>query len=728
MKQLLITLILLPFGCSVSPGNPEVEKYAVQASRVTITRDKWGIPHIYGKTDADAVFGLMYAQCEENFERVERNYIQRFGRMAEIEGPGRLNQDLTMRLIYDTADAIADYKKSPPWLINLLDAFADGVNYYLSTHPATKPVLLKHFEPWFPLMLPDGAYISTMDGGLEPNDMKALYGKNKTTASTFSSEKKVTDVNLSGSNGFALGPAKTNSKNTMLYINPHVSFDFRMEAHMVSEEGLNAYGAVTWGQFFVFQGFNEHCGWMHTSSLADGADLYEENIIQNGDSISYEYDQQVRPVKSRNLVLKYKKDGMQNHAFTTYYTHHGPVMGSRNNKWLSLKHQNRSLNGLIQSWQRMKAVDYTSFKKTMELRANNSTNTLFADDKGNIAYWHGNFIPSRDTGYDWTLPVPGNIPATEWKGIHALDEMVHLYNPSSGWLQNCNSSPFSAAGVNSLQRGEYAPYLAPEGENFRSLQAIRVLEEKRNFTMDSLIALGTSNYLGAFDSLLPPLLLDFKTLHVSDRSYIILKEPIQLLTAWDKRSSVSSVATTLAILWGYSLLGENYPALTSEKASHQADIFGALVKNVPAARRLEMLGEIISGLQRIYGNWRIPWGEINRFQRISGSVSPKFDDDKPSMPVGMASALFGSLPAYETEWGNHKKGYGIAGNSFVAVVEFGKRIKAKSIIPGGQSFQPGSAHFTDQASMFIEGRFKDVLFYKEDVLKQQDRTYHPGEK
>ncbi len=719
---------MLSVGCSVSPGDTlQQKKYADQASRVTIIRDKWGVPHIYTKTDADAVFGLMYAQCEESFERVERNYIQKFGRMAEIEGPGYLYSDFKMRLIYDTAAAIEDYKKSPAWLVKLLDAFASGVNYYLYKHPETTPLLLTHFEPWFALMLTDGAYIATNDGGLEQQDIQTLYGTKTGEGALINSTKKITDADITGSNGFALAPSKTLSKNAMLYINPHVTFDFRIEAHIVSEEGLNAYGAVTWGQFFVFQGFNEHCGWMHTSSMADAADLYEETIVKKGTDVFYEYNDSLRQVTSNQLTLKYKKDGMHTRTFTTWRTHHGPVMGSRNNKWLSLKEQNRTLNGLIQSWQRTKAKDYKDFNETMQLRANNSTNTLYADDKGNIAYWHGNFIPRRNAAYDWALPVPGNITATEWNGIHTVDETVHVQNPSGGWIQNCNSTPFTAAGFNTISPDAYPSYMAPDGENFRSIQAIHELGRKNNFTIDSLIAVGTSRYLGAFDSLLSPLLKDLEALPLSNPLYALLKEPAVILKAWDKRSSVNSIATTIAVFWAYSILSGNVPQVSKETAKHQNLLFTAIVNKTPSERRLELLAEVIKGLERLYGNWKIPWGDINRFQRISGDVHPRFEDNRPSFPVGMASSLFGSLPSYETEWGDNKKGYGVAGNSFVAVVEFGKKVRAKSIVAGGQSFTPGSINFNDQEMLFIEGKFKDVLFYKEDVLKQKERTYHPGE-
>ena len=398
MIKLFFIFFLLPIACSLSISDPDLKIYEEQASRVTIIRDKWGVPHVYGKTDADAVFGLTYAQCEESFERVERNYIEKLGRLAEIEGEGYLYSDLLMRLLYDTTAAKADYHKSPEWLKKILNAFADGINYYLYKNSQTKPFLLKHFEPWWPLMFTDGGYTAMQTGGLEMEDIKKLYSLAGASSSSSLKSKSLFNkdpiaIGLNGSNAFAIAPSKSSSKNAMLYINPHVSFYFRTESHIVSEEGLNAYGAVTWGQFFVYQGFNEQCGWMHTSSMADAVDLYEEKIMRKGDSIFYEYDGQLKTVTQRQHILTYKKDNnFIQRPVTTYYTHHGPVVGSRGDKWLSLKEQNRSLNGLIQSWLRTKAKDYDEFKRIMQLKGNNSTNTMYADDKGNIAYWHGNFI------------------------------------------------------------------------------------------------------------------------------------------------------------------------------------------------------------------------------------------------------------------------------------------------------------------------------------------------
>jgi acyl-homoserine-lactone acylase len=728
MKKLLFLLFLMPLACSPSDNNTGNKKYESQASQVTIIRDKWGVPHVYGKTDADAVFGLMYAQCEESFDRVERNYIEKLGRLAEVEGEAYVYNDLLMRLLYDTSAAINDYKNSPAWLKKLLDAFAGGVNYYLVKHPETRPALLKKFEPWFPLLFTDGGYTAMQTGGLEMEDIKRLYTQGG--PSSFKSEhllnKDPMVAGLTGSNAFAIAPSKTASKNSMLYINPHVSFYFRTEVHMVSEEGLNAYGAVTWGQFFVFQGFNENCGWMHTSSMADAADLYEEKIIRKGDSIFYEYDGELNAVKEQQQVIGYKKNGnITRRTIATYYTPHGPVVGSRNDKWLSLKEENRSINGLVQSWQRTKSKDYDEFKKTMELQTNSSTNTMYADNKGNIAYWHGNFIPKRDPRFDWENPVDGSLSATDWQGTHSMDEIVQTHNPKQGWVQNCNSTPFSVSGLQTINQSHYPSYMAPDGENFRSLLAIKEIEKENNFTLDKLISLGYNNHLGMFDSILPPLLKAYDALPLADLTRQSLKEPIETLRSWDKRSSVSSVATTLAIEWAYHFINSTYHEVKHDDSHDQTRVYTSLARNTDAKRIVQLLNEVVDGLQRTYGSWKVPWGDINRYQRVN--TGQPFSDSKPSMPVGMASAFFGSLPAFEAVWHKTNKGYGNAGNSFVAAVEFGEKIKARSITTGGQYFDPGSKHFTDQAAMYIEGRFKDVLFYKEDVLKNAERSYRPGE-
>ncbi|RZK54349.1 MAG: acylase, partial [Pedobacter sp.] len=418
MKKLLV-LLLLPISVFAQKFTAtEIALFEKQAKQVNIIRDKWGIPHVYGKTDADAVFGLLYAQCEDDFKRVELNYIEKLGRLAELNGEKDLFNDLQIRLLIDTAEAKADYAKLQPSFKKLLDAYAAGINYYLYKNPQVKPALLTRFKPWHALLWTDGSIGAINTANLTIAELKNFYtGNHKPTAYV-----PVLKDQQSGSNGFAFAPSITENGNAILYINPHTTFYFRPEVQMQSEEGLNAYGAVTWGQFFVYQGFNEHLGWMHTSNNVDIADMYAEKITKTDKGLFYEYDKKKFPVVVKKMTFNYR-DGetLKSKTFTTYFTNKGPIMAVRDGKWISLKSKNRNTQSLVQSWVRTKAKSFDEYKKAMDLQANASNNTVYADAKGNIAYWHGNFIPIRDTKYNWADVVDGSTSATAWKGLHKVE-------------------------------------------------------------------------------------------------------------------------------------------------------------------------------------------------------------------------------------------------------------------------------------------------------------------
>jgi acyl-homoserine-lactone acylase len=728
-KQLLTLLLLLAtvFSFAQKATPQEIARYRQQAKAVTIIRDSYGVPHIYAQTDAQVVFGLMYTQCEDNFKGIERNYLYQLGRQAEADGEANLYTDVQLQMIADSVDAIKDYKASPPWFKKLMDAFADGINYYLYKHPEVKPLVFKHFEPWYALMFTDGSVSATVTGGLSLNETARFYGQPGMDMGKLNLPKPKTvqdemDEREIGSNGFAISPKLSASKHAMLYINPHVPFYFRSEVQLVSNEGLNVYGAVTWGQFFVYQGFNQHCGWMHTSSNADVGDLYAEKVTKKDGKWYYEYNGQQKPVTERQLSINVKQgDKIVPKTFTGYYTHHGPVLGARNGKWLALRNDNRSYPALLESWLITKANTFAQYKKAMDIGHNATNNTVYADDQGNIAFWYGNFMPRRNPKLDWTQPVDGTTPTTEWRGLHKQDEIVHVYNPSTGWIQNCNSTPFSSAGVASPDKTKYPAYMAPDGENYRAVNAIRLFSDAKNITMDELIKKGYDKYLTAFDALLPPLFKAYQS--ATDSTKAQLKDPIQVLQQWDRRSAVNSVATTLGFELGTRLMQSLPRAKSSEEGTYQTGRVEEMLKTVSAKQLLDDLTGAVKSLQTRYGDWKIQWGDINRYQRPANGV---FDDSAPSIPVGQVSSLFGQLPSFVSRPVNGtKKRYGSSGNSFIAAVEFGPKIKAKSIMTGGQSFDPQSKHFTDQAEGYINGQLKDVLFYKADVLKHAERTYHP---
>ena len=726
-----LPLLLLVFCLSFSMHSQrtttkEIERLEKLAQQVTIIRDNWGIAHVYGKTDADAVFGMLYAQCEDDFKRVEMNYIEKLGRLSEIKGQAVLYNDLEIKLLIDTEQAKADYKKAAPWLKKLLNSYADGINFYLHKHSEVKPVLLTHFEPWFPLLWTDGSIGAISTADLSTGELKAFYSGNNDKVAYIEREKDV----QTGSNGFAIAPSKTASGNAILYINPHTTFYFRPEIQMSSNEGLNAYGAVTWGQFFIYQGFNESCGWMHTSSNVDVADMYAEKIVTKNNKLLYEYDKKLLPVREKIITIKYLENGkLIPKTFKTYYTNHGPIMAKREGKWISLKSNNRSMRSLEQSWVRTKAKSFEDYKKAMDLKANTSNNTVYADKEGNIAYWHGNFVPIRDKKLNWSKLMDGSTSATQWKGLHNVSETVHSYNPINGWLQNCNSTPYSVAGENSPKRENYLPYMAPDGESFRGLNAVRLLSKGKDYTLDKVIADGYDTKLTSFEVLIPALIAAFeKKISNKDPLYTELKDPINLLKKWDYYAKENSVATTLAIEWGYKLDPIIRKVYVDEGEMDQVENTRNFAKNALPEQLIPQLQMVVNELKIKFGTWQIPWGEINRFQRNSGAIDLVYNDDLPSLSIGYGPAIWGSLPAFKSEYQKDtKKRYGFNGNSFVCAVEFGPKIKAKSLLAGGNSGDQNSKHFYDQAEMYKEGKFKDVLFYKEDVQKNAERTYHPGE-
>lgn len=726
MRYLLLVL-LLPVMASAQKFTPaEMAKWKQQAQRVTIIRDKWGIPHVYGKTDADAVFGLLYAQCEDDFPRVEANYIEKLGRQAEVAGSKMLYEDLLHRLVLDSAAAKKDFASAPAWLKKLCQAFADGINYYLATHPKVKPALLTRFEPWWPLMWTDGSIGAISTGGASEQELQSFYTGEPVAAAA----PKLDDENEMGSNGFAFSPKLTQSGKAILYINPHVTFYFRPEVQMVSEEGLNAYGAVTWGQFFVYQGFNPNCGWMHTSSQADVADLYMEKVKTADGKFVYEYDGNTKPVDEKQISITVNEAGSKTtKSIRAFFTHHGPVVAKRNGQWLALKHHNRSMQGLMQSWLRTKAKSFAEFKQIMDMKENTSNNTVYADREGNIAYWHGNFMPKRDARLNWNNPVDGSTSATEWNGLHTVDETVHLYNPESGWIQNCNQTPYTSSGSSSPKRENYPAYMAPDAENFRGWNAVKVWSNASALNIDKVIEGGYTRYLPAFEVLIPALQKAWQNKgFIPDSSAKPMEEAVRLLAAWDMKSDIRSVPTTLAIEWAQRLLpGIQRTQVPNQPEAGFVEKTIAFASNANPDELLQPLRITISDLKTRFPGWQVPWGEINRYQRLTGKLEETYSDTAASIPAHFAAATWGALPSFVSrQMKGTRRRYGYSGNSFICAVEFGDRIKAKSLLAGGLNNDPANKHFGDQAQMYATGTFKEVLFYKEDVMKNKERVYKPG--
>ncbi|MBU6371485.1 MAG: penicillin acylase family protein [Alphaproteobacteria bacterium] len=708
---------------------------AARAQNVEIARDVWGVPHITGKTDADAVFGMMYAQAEDDFRRVEMNYVRALGRRAEIEGAPAIWADLRARMYNGEVRLKALYATCPPWLKALSQAWADGLNHYLATHPEVKPQAITRFEPWMTLAFTEGSIGGDIES-IDLDDLRRFYGPDAPRAQRAESALALSEQ---GSNGIAIAPKNTKNGHALLLINPHTSLYFRSEAQVTSGEGLNAYGASTWGQFFVYQGFNEKAGWMHTTSGLVRVSRFVETVsIRNGRHFARFAGRDV-PIATETVTIPYRvgddpRGGAR--TFTIYRTTHGPVIARQDDaaggrgtgaaqRWISFSMMNRPVEALQQSFLRTKVRSYAEFEKVAALQANSSNNTIFADAEGAIALDMPHFIAKRSPTLDYTAPVDGSDPAAAWQGMHPLAEVPRVVNPATGFVFNTNNWIWSAAGDATPPARGFPRYMDAAGENARGVQALRLLSEGRAFTLETLRDAAYDTYQPAFAALIPGLVAAYDQAPASSPLKARLAEPIDVLRRWDFRSSTTSVAMSLAQVWG----DEIWSGLEARYPKRPNAIFLNAARDVSDEAQLATLSRAVERLERDFGTWKTPWGEINRYQRLTPEIAQRYDDAAPSLPIAYTSQRWGALPAFvTTPRAGTKRYYGDSGNSFVAVVEFGPRVRAMALTAGGQSGDPASPHFADQAALYARGELRPVYFYPDELAPHVTARYRPGER
>ncbi len=723
MRRICWALALASAPLAAKAPPTEIQRLAARAADITIIRDRLGIAHVRGATDADAVFGMIYAQAEDDFPRVERNYLVSLGRLAEAEGEAALWHDVRQRLWIDPADLQAKYRAGKPEMRKLMQAWADGLNYYLQTHPAVKPRVLTQFEPWMALSFSEGSIGGDIEG-VDVGALKALYDRAQSQTAAIAPFGEP-----SGSNGIAISPKRSVTGNPLLLINPHTSFFFRDVVQMTSGEGLNAYGAVTWGQFFIYQGFNEKAGWMHTSSGLDNRDEFSVSFTNLPDGrLGYRFGNDLRPVGLRPVTVRFRRaDGtMGERTVTTYRTLHGPVVRSENGKFIAFAILDDPASALEQSFKRTKASDLKSFMAASALRANSSNNTLFADSSGNIAYLHPQFVPLRDHRFNYRGVVDGGDPRTAWRGLHTIDSLPNVINPASGYAFNVNDAPWSAAGAGTNDAKRFPSYMDQWGSNARTIHALALLGGDSKFSAEGLRAAAYDTATPGFDRLLPPLFTAFAALPKSDPRRTSLAGPVALLKNWDRRWGKDSEALTLAVHWAELMwqrsMGKDRPTNVNEVA------YSRMIASPPASQ-LAALADAVAKMQSMYGGWNVLWGQINRFQRNDSAITQTFDDQKPSVAVGFPSAIWGTLASFgATTYPGTVNRYGTSGNSFVAVVEFTPSgPKAMAVTAGGVNGDPASEHFLDQAQAYADGALIPVPFSAAEVSAQAMEVYRPGE-
>jgi acyl-homoserine lactone acylase PvdQ len=710
-------------GLSCGPAaDPELTRLEAMAESVTIIRDSYGVPHIYGPTDAAVVFGLAYARAEDQFQRIEEFYAESLGRLAELRGEEHLAYDLLVRSLELERHARAEYDRLTPELTTLCNAFADGLNYFLATHPNVRPRLFQRFEPWFPLAgeLNFWSLYSLRNSapsiGLQPEDILRRAAGTAPAPSPAGPRAMHSASGGMACNAFAIAPSRTASGNAMLLIDAHISLEAAYELQLHSDQGLQIAGFANYGYGVLpIAGFNRRLGWMITENAVDWVDLYAETFDDPHDPLAYRYGDEVRrAVEWTEVVRVASPAGVKERSATFRKTHHGPILAERDGRQIAVKVAGLAEGGVLnQLYAMARATNLEQFQRALELGALTNQHLVYADRAGNIYYVYNGLIPRRDPRFDWTAPVDGSDPATEWQGFHSLADRPQVLNPPSGFIQNCNSSPFVTTTGDNPEPRSFPPYMVSprDTDHFRSQRARRLLENTAGFSLDTFAAIPNDTYLLAADDNLPRLFNAFQALPEAAEVRRLVAPAVHELAAWDRRSAVDSVAASLFIHWYGTILFEPPSTSTGEDPL------------VPA------LAAVMAGLEADWGSWRVPWGEINRLRRPPPPAdAAQIDTDDVGLPIAGAPAWAGTVNAFYTiKPEGSKRRFGVAGRANTAVIEFGNPISARSVIPFGQSQDPQSPHYLDQATLYFAGELKPMWSSREELEGHIESAYHPGE-
>lgn len=701
---------------SVSAATPEE-----LARQVTIYRDNFGTPHIDGETDEAMVFGFAYAQAEDYFWQVEDNFILAIGRYAEANGRMGLNSDLLNRAFEVVPRSKEDYAKLSPKMQAICAALTEGYNYYLAKHPEVKPRMITRYEPWMVVAYCRHAMIEMAYRRTNlSKKMPRMYEEIHSTI---------------GSNAFAIAPQKTKSGKAMLFINPHqpwFSFGQMYEAHLRSKEGVNYTGATFLGSPFLLLGHNEEIGWGLTTNKPDIADAWRVTFDDPENPLNYRYGDGYRTATEWKEVIKVKgRSGLETRTHTFRKTHHGPITQKEDDQHYLAVQIARLYDAFLpeQHLAMMKSKSLPELKAALEMLQFQYQNVTYADRQGNIHYVYNAVIPRRDRQFDWEKPLDGSDPRTEWQGFHKIAELPQVTNPATGYVQNCNSTPFTTTDDGSPLLEDFPEYMVGEKytDERRAKMARKLLREANDVTFEDLKALAFDTTMYWAISEIPRYAQEYETLKTTNPALASKLAPyLDHLLDWDCKVTADSTAATLCHAWYEELYGAGSPARDLKKPFLDDP---SLI--------LPALGDAAETLKKHYGDWKVKWGDVFRIQRhteVVDFLAVPFSDKLPSLPCAGVPGPTGPLftmhytPRIVLPFKRTLRRYAIVGASYVSVVEFGDRIKAGTLIQYGQSADPSSPHYFDQAELLSKSELKPELFYWEDVLAGAKVSYHPGDK
>lgn len=686
---------------STTFSKAEIARWQKRAQAVTIYRDKWGVAHAHGRSDADAVFGSTYAYAEDRFAQMEPYYYGALGRSAEADGEAAANWDIFVRSLEVEKLSKAEYGQESAANRAVAEAFADALNFFLHTHPDVKPKVITRFEPWH-------AFAFYRSFGINPD----AVGVNLRELAAITLPAKPDEPD--GSNMWTVSPSKSASGRAMILLNPHTPLLPVYEQHLISDAGWNVTGMNAYSNTVVpVMGHNASLAWAHTVNQPDIADAYEETFDDPAHPLAYRYGSGYRTaVEWRDSIRVRAADGsLTTRLVTLRKTHHGPILAVRNGKHIAVRFAGLERGGLLQQWYEMgKARTLAEFQRAVGRRALTFHNVMYADTAGNIYYIYNGAVPRRSTKFDWTKPLDGSNPETDWLGYHEIADLPQLLNPATGWMQNTNTTPFHATSSGNPDSTRYPKYMVTEGDNARARASRRLLSMPQKFSFDDWQRMAFDTYYLVAEEQIPGLTAEWRALTESDAPRAErLAEIVQGLERWDRRATIDSPEATWFVLWR-----ERTQRMPADSA----------------LGRIIALEQVRDQLLRDFGTVRVPWGDINRLQRTDQRVAQPFSDERPSLPVpGANGGVVGSIFSFGSiAPAGAKRRYGTGGSAYVAVIEMTPTPRALTVVPFGQSGDPSSPHYFDQAPLYVKGEFKPAWFTLADVKANAVRSYRPGEK
>ena len=687
-------------------GPPSVER----RYRAEIIRDAFGVPHIYGESDADTAFGVAIAHAEDDFSTLQDVVAMARGRYGAIACEEGAAVDYAYHLLDARGTAERHYPGLPADTRALFDAYASGLNQYAREHPAEVklanlfPVSGVDVAAGFALRQP---FFFGLGNVIEPlvenTPMLPEFGPPTPVAGAKTARAWPLpwgeDGALSGSNAFAIALKRSDDGITRLVSNSHQPWRGGVawyELTVESGEGWHFTGANFPGSPFPFLGHNEDLGWTNTVNRPDMIDVYRLEMDESG--TRYRLDGKWRDLESKTVTLPVKVGPLVLPVRRTVYRSvHGPVIINDDGAFAIRYGGIDNIDQLDAYYRLNKAKTLGEWQAQLARMAIPSTNFVYADKAGNIAYVYNAAIPDRAKGYDWRGVLPGDDGRAIWKGPVNYSALPKLINPSSGWLYNSNNEPFTAAGAGSdLARDSVPPEMGIElKQTNRSRRAWKLLSATPVIGRAALEAIKydtayeRAGYVGDLWDALEKLDLPGKGDLAKARA---------LLLKWDYTADNKGRADALALLMIKDFMSAEY-------------------QNKPLPDVREKLEWAVGHLKQHFGRIDPPMADVLRLRQGQGA-------SRVDLPMDGGSDTLRASTTWDVEEDGRLSVK--HGDSFILFVEWapGKRVQSESIQPfGAATTRPQSPHHTDQAPLFVARKLKPVHFWREDVLANARRRY-----